>query len=318
MSAKLMGQIWGLVLTEPERSVLMALADHADDDGDNCYPGLDYLEWKLDKTERQLRRILSRLAEIGVLKMTERGNGRGNKSQFKIDLSKGVFKPLFNQKKVVIQGIKADIHGQKVDIDGNKGGNSGSQRWTSGDEKVVIEGQNSGAIRKNHIEPITNPSEEPVKRMRERLKEVFEYWQVVMEKPKSSLTPERQKKIEDRLYKHSVDEIKSAIDGCRGSPHNMGQNDRNTEFNDIELICRTETKLEQFIERASKPKVENGANGNGQNGTTQSKFAADSQERAESFVRSVSYFDRRVEAAYRAADSTEALVKRTTDPTGPD
>lgn len=62
----------------------------------------------------------------------------------------------------------------------------------------------------------------------------------------------------------------------------------------------------------------NGANGNGQNGAAKSKFAADSEQRAESFVKSVSYFDRRVEAAYRAADSAEALVKRTSDPTGPD
>lgn len=59
------------------------------------------------------------------------------------------------------------------------------------------------------------------------------------------------KKIKTRLKSYSVEEIKTAIKNCSLTPHNMGQNDRGKEFNDIELICRTDTYLETF--RDSRP-----------------------------------------------------------------
>ncbi len=156
-----MGQIWGLVLTEPERSVMMALADHADDDGSNCYPGMEYLEWKVDKSERQLRRVITRLVDLGVVEIVERGLGRGNVSGFKIHVMNGQLKPNPHQRKAVIQSIKADIQGRKEDIEGNKSGHSGFEKGTSTVAKEVIQGQNSGAIRKNHVGTNIEPDKEP-------------------------------------------------------------------------------------------------------------------------------------------------------------
>jgi hypothetical protein len=80
----------------------------------------------------------------------------------------------------------------------------------------------------------------------EQIQEVFDYWQAVMNKQKSRLTPERRKKIRSRLVFYTTQEIKQAIDGCKNTPHNMGVNDRNTLYNDIELICRNDTNLERF------------------------------------------------------------------------
>ena len=78
------------------------------------------------------------------------------------------------------------------------------------------------------------------------VKEVFAYWQAVMNLQKKRLTPERRAKIKSRLKTYSAQEIKQAIDGCKSTPHNMGVNNRNTPYNDIELICRTDTNLERF------------------------------------------------------------------------
>lgn len=96
--------------------------------------------------------------------------------------------------------------------------------------------------------------------------EVFDYWRTVMNRPKARLTPERERKIRARLKltarlneglvsEYSVADIKRAIDGCKASPHHQGQNQNSTKYDDIELICRTGSKLEQFIELAPKAKA---------------------------------------------------------------
>ena len=38
MSVKIMSQVWELDIDHSEMIVLLAMADHADDDGQNCYP----------------------------------------------------------------------------------------------------------------------------------------------------------------------------------------------------------------------------------------------------------------------------------------
>ena len=77
---------------------------------------------------------------------------------------------------------------------------------------------------------------------------VFEYWQTVLNHPTAKLTPERKRSIESRLKDGSSPaQITQAIDGCCNSPHHMGENDRNAVYDDLTLICRSGSKLEQFI-----------------------------------------------------------------------
>lgn len=86
------------------------------------------------------------------------------------------------------------------------------------------------------------------KTLNDQVFDIFQYWKDIMKKGAGTkLTKERRGKIVDRLNdKYSVDDIKQAIWNCSQSPHNMGKNDRNTTYNDIELICRNATKLEYF------------------------------------------------------------------------
>lgn len=81
-------------------------------------------------------------------------------------------------------------------------------------------------------------------------KEIFQYWQAVMGKSKARLTPGRKTKIKTRLKNYSVADIKQAIDGCRASAFHMGANDNRTQYNDLTLICRSDEKLEGFMEKA--------------------------------------------------------------------
>lgn len=88
----------------------------------------------------------------------------------------------------------------------------------------------------------------------DRVDEVFAYWQNVMKHPKAKLDRKRKQKIRDRLADgYSTDDLMRAIDGCKQSPHHMGDNDRATVYDDIELICRDAPHVDKFIKLADQP-----------------------------------------------------------------
>lgn len=58
-------------VTGNDRLVLIALADHADDDG-VCFPGQEKLALRLGVSERTLNRVMSRLEEAGLIERSRR------------------------------------------------------------------------------------------------------------------------------------------------------------------------------------------------------------------------------------------------------
>ncbi len=69
--------------------------------------------------------------------------------------------------------------------------------------------------------------------------EVFTYWQKVMNHPRAKLDYKRQRKIAQAIkLEYSVADLKQAIDGCKNTPFNTGQNDSNQIYDDITLILR--------------------------------------------------------------------------------
>lgn len=80
------------------------------------------------------------------------------------------------------------------------------------------------------------------------VRDVFAYWQSVMGKHGAILTPKRDRVVTAALkLGYTVDQIKSAIDGCKRSPFHMGVNDQRTVYDDLELICRSGENIEKFI-----------------------------------------------------------------------
>lgn len=85
-----------------------------------------------------------------------------------------------------------------------------------------------------------------------QVKEVFEHWQLIMNKPRSILNKKRKRKILDRLKeKYSVDDLKRAIEGIKKSSYHMRKG-----FDDIELICRDAIKTDKYIGFYYHPPVE--------------------------------------------------------------
>lgn len=126
--------------------------------------------------------------------------------------------------------------------------------------KVVISGNQEGTqtqanpLTHKPINSLNNKSKTPVSdKSPTDVSIVFDYWRDVMQSQKSKLDAKRSTLINKSLkLGYSVEELKSAINGCRASPHNMGINDRGTKFNGIDLIFRDADHIDRFIRVATE------------------------------------------------------------------
>ena len=109
MSVLQMAMVWKCQLAHNQQSVLLALADHADDDGTNCYPAMGYIAWKTDYSVRQVRRVVKQLRDIGALVILDESRGQGRPVHYQVNLSGLPRKPAY----------MSDARGRMGDTDGN-------------------------------------------------------------------------------------------------------------------------------------------------------------------------------------------------------
>ena len=115
MSVKTQGDAWELNLPPNEKYLLIALADHADHNGKNAFPGVELLAAKTGYSERSVRRILESLEEKAVIIQTHRGSGQGNFDAYSIDVKAVELSPYFAQRKAVkMSGLSNKQSGQDV------------------------------------------------------------------------------------------------------------------------------------------------------------------------------------------------------------
>ena len=90
--------------------------------------------------------------------------------------------------------------------------------------------------------------------------ELFAYWQQQCGHDHAKFTRDRRAKIRGRLREgYTAEQIRLGIDGAARAAFT---NDAGKTFDDLELICRNGSKLEDFIARAAPP---NGASTGGFN-----------------------------------------------------
>jgi len=82
---------------------------------------------------------------------------------------------------------------------------------------------------------------------------VFIHWQTVMGTPNSKLDAKRSARIRWALGNYNLGECLAAIDGCARTPHNMGDNDRGTKYNDVTLIFSDAGHVERFRDTHRTP-----------------------------------------------------------------
>lgn len=87
-----------------------------------------------------------------------------------------------------------------------------------------------------------------------KIKEVFQYWKQSLNHPKARIDDKRKRFIKNRLQDgYSVDDLKTAVDGCLASPYHQGENQNSAVYDSIELICRDADHVDRFIKLAKDP-----------------------------------------------------------------
>jgi hypothetical protein len=94
MSLKQMLTVWDYDLKHGEQAVLLAMADHANEDGTGMWPSNALLAYKTGYSERSVKRIKAQLREKGVLVIVRRAS-RHRPTEYRFDWSKARPKPPF-------------------------------------------------------------------------------------------------------------------------------------------------------------------------------------------------------------------------------
>ena len=251
MSVKITAQVWDLTLSPVKKLVLMKLADNADDFG-RCFPSVKHIALKVGCSVATVQRNISQLKKDGYLKSKKRYRKDG-----------GYMSNLYTITLENHPSVNLIYGGQKHEK---------NTHWQGEEVSPVIDGHTS-PVQGGEVSPVIDQEppvnnhqiEPPIKLKKINKKDfvpfdkataaesphklIFNYWFLRMGKTKTAkLSVKRSKVIKDRLADgYTVEEIKTAIDNCRGSNWHMGANDRAQQYNDIELICRSAEKLERFI-----------------------------------------------------------------------
>lgn len=101
MSVTQMAMVWQLDLSPNHKVVLLAYADHADDEGYNVYPSLGKIAWKTGYSRDQVRRITQHLVSKNLMQLEQKGVGRGNSDRYFLSLEKGSKLPPFRRREKV-------------------------------------------------------------------------------------------------------------------------------------------------------------------------------------------------------------------------
>lgn len=88
MSGKVMGAVWELALPHPKQLVMLAMADHADHEGNNVFASVGLIAWKIGYSERQVQRIMHECINERLLVQTAPATPR-RPAIYRINVSAG-------------------------------------------------------------------------------------------------------------------------------------------------------------------------------------------------------------------------------------
>ena len=229
--------------------VLVALADHADDEG-VCWPGLLGLARKTSLTRRTLLRHLNTLKRLGLVKVEPRHDrdGRQRSNLYRLPVTnggEGVTRDTPGCHQCHREGVKTDT-GEGVTCD------TQNHKIEPSDESTLSSKPDSPSSRSDLSPKSPSKPNQSVDRNGDAVLDVFAHWQQVHNHPGAKLDDNRKRTIKARLRDgYSVENLKQAVDGCKRSSWHMGANDRNTVYDSLDLILRNAEKVDAFMELAT-------------------------------------------------------------------
>jgi hypothetical protein len=120
----------------------------------------------------------------------------------------------------------------------------------SSDDDDCVSGEVLNLPKPEKIKP-NSASEKKQASKQDAIQKIFKYWQTELEHPLSKLDNKRKRCIEQALKQgFTIDELESAIRGCKQSPYHMGDNKTGQVYDDLTLILRDASHIENFMERS--------------------------------------------------------------------
>lgn len=82
---------------------------------------------------------------------------------------------------------------------------------------------------------------------------IFQHWQREFQKPRAVLDGKRRRTIQAQLKAYDESTLCESVSGYKNSAHHMGENDRRTVYDDIELFLRDANRVESGLKFARGP-----------------------------------------------------------------
>lgn len=146
MSGKLMGEVFSLKLSEKEQLVLLALADHAKDDGTGARPGVKRICWKTSFSPRTVERYLSRLRKAGIIEKVG-GGGNNLAVEYKINIAAGEKKPPF------AANDETESAANYMAGEGKSAKDDSAANYMAGEQPNILPENNHSAAKSSIIQP---------------------------------------------------------------------------------------------------------------------------------------------------------------------
>jgi hypothetical protein len=225
VSIKATDRAWESDASGNDLLVLLALADKAgghDDDYDHAYPSVATIEKMTRLSRRTVQRCLRSLEEAGHIRQTG--------------------EHVWSRSKITTQ-YRIEVARQ-------------SDAGASDEAEGGVSADAGGASRVTP-KPSSEPSQDPPGGLtpsasaREIEDQIFAYWQEKCGHPTAKFIDKRRRAVRARLREgYTPREI---CEGIRGAALRPTVGDNGVVYDDLELICRDGTKLENFRQRAGLP-----------------------------------------------------------------
>jgi len=96
MSIRQILQVWEHQLSHPHQAVMLALADHAHEDGTGIRPSINRIAWKTGYSERSVQNIMAQLRQLGILVIAVPAT-HNTPNEYRFDWSAATPKPSFDE-----------------------------------------------------------------------------------------------------------------------------------------------------------------------------------------------------------------------------
>lgn len=241
-----MGSVYEVELTHGQQAVLLAMADHAQDDGTDVFPSVARLAWKTGYDKRQVQRIIKELRKVRVL-IEVAAAAQHRPIEYRINLHAAMSKPPF---------VANAAPAPRGDISGGRGDTTGRSGVTPRPPEPSVD------------PPVKPPLDAPAVKS-QTTKEIENVWAtfVGVMNPRGrgkELDAESRKLIREALKVADVDELSLAIETCGRSDFHMKRgkykNRVGGKYNALAQIIKarrgrnetTRSRLEWWLDKAEE------------------------------------------------------------------